>query len=74
MGVATSSSTFFRQMGGTLAAAAFLSVLFAKVPGQGRPAFRTASQTPEFQAAAAANPEQARALAGLKVAVGAARP
>jgi EmrB/QacA subfamily drug resistance transporter len=32
MGVATSSSTFFRSMGGTFGAAAFLSILFNTVP------------------------------------------
>jgi hypothetical protein len=33
IGVATSSVTFFRQMGGTLGTAAFLSVLFTRLPG-----------------------------------------
>lgn len=33
MGVATSSATFFRQMGGTLGTAIFLSVLFGSVVG-----------------------------------------
>lgn len=33
MGVATSSSTFFRQMGGTLGTAVLLSVLFGLMPG-----------------------------------------
>lgn len=33
MGVATSSSTFFRQMGGTLGTAVLLSVLFSVMPG-----------------------------------------
>ncbi len=32
MGVATSSVTFFRQMGGTIGTAAFLSVLFSRLP------------------------------------------
>ncbi|WP_448615376.1 MDR family MFS transporter [Modestobacter sp. URMC 112] len=32
MGVATSSVTFFRQMGGTIGVAAFLSVLFTRLP------------------------------------------
>ncbi|MGY2128855.1 MDR family MFS transporter [Blastococcus sp. SYSU DS0617] len=32
MGVATSSVTFFRQMGGTIGAAAFLSLLFTRLP------------------------------------------
>jgi hypothetical protein len=33
MGVATSASTFFRQMGGTLGVAILLSVLFSALPG-----------------------------------------
>jgi EmrB/QacA subfamily drug resistance transporter len=33
IGVATSSVTFFRQMGGTLGTAIFLSVLFTRLPG-----------------------------------------
>jgi hypothetical protein len=32
MGVATSSVTFFRQMGGTIGVAAFLSLLFTRLP------------------------------------------
>ncbi|RBY92970.1 MDR family MFS transporter [Blastococcus sp. TF02A-30] len=32
MGVATSSVTFFRQMGGTIGTAAFLSILFTRLP------------------------------------------
>ena len=51
MGVATSSTTFFRQMGGTLGTAVFLSVLFSTVGDRIASAFRTAATTPEFQAA-----------------------
>ncbi len=51
MGVATSSATFFRQMGGTLGTAVFLSILFASVGDRITAAFRTAATTPEFQAA-----------------------
>ena len=36
MGVATSSVTFFRQMGGTLGTAVFLSILFSTVGDQDR--------------------------------------
>src|SRR4029450_1628844 len=32
MGVATSSVTFFRQMGGPIGVAAFLSILFTRLP------------------------------------------
>lgn len=42
MGVATSASTFFRQIGGTLGTAVLLSVLFAALPGN----IITATQNP----------------------------
>ena len=51
MGVATSSATFFRQMGGTLGTAVFLSVLFNAVPGNIATAFKSIAPTPQFQAA-----------------------
>jgi hypothetical protein len=51
MGVATSSATFFRQMGGTLGTAVFLSVLFGSVLGNIKDAFTAAAKTPAFQAA-----------------------
>jgi len=51
MGVATSSATFFRQMGGTLGTAVFLSVLFNGLPDKIASAFQTSAATPEFQAA-----------------------
>lgn len=51
MGVATSSSTFFRQMGGTAGTAVFLSVLFSTVTGNISSAFRSAASTPQLQAA-----------------------
>ncbi|MGH4025802.1 MAG: MDR family MFS transporter, partial [Pseudonocardiaceae bacterium] len=53
MGVATASSTFFRQMGGTLGVAVFLSVLFGIVGSRIVDAFQGAARTPEFQAALA---------------------
>jgi hypothetical protein len=62
IGVATSSVTFFRSMGGTLGTAVFLSVLFNVLPGKIGSAFRTAEATPEFQRALAADPSQAQAL------------
>ncbi|MDP9799824.1 EmrB/QacA subfamily drug resistance transporter [Catenuloplanes nepalensis] len=62
IGTATSAVTFFRQMGGTLGTAVFLSVLFAAVPGRIRDAFTDAQAAPEFQAALRDNPEQAAAL------------
>ncbi len=42
MGVATSSVTFFRQMGGTLGVAVFLSLLFTRLPVEIGNAFRSA--------------------------------
>ncbi|MER8114266.1 MFS transporter [Streptomyces sp. NPDC094031] len=51
MGVATASATFFRQMGGTAGTAIFLSVLFSTVGDKIGSAFRSAAQTPAFQAA-----------------------
>lgn len=51
IGVATASATFFRQMGGTLGVAVFLSVLFSTVQGNIRNAFQDAARTPAFQQA-----------------------
>src|SRR4051812_33123975 len=42
MGVATSSVTFFRQMGGTIGVAAFLSILFTTLPTKIGEAFQAA--------------------------------
>jgi EmrB/QacA subfamily drug resistance transporter len=53
MGVATASATFFRQMGGTLGVAVFLSILFSSAGSKIADAFRTIVPTPEFQAALA---------------------
>ena len=54
IGVATASATFFRQMGGTLGVAVFLSILFSTVGANISTALDEASRTPEFQAAAQA--------------------
>ncbi|MFI1435060.1 MFS transporter [Streptomyces lydicus] len=51
MGVATASSTFFRQMGATAGTAIFLSVLFSTVGDKISSAFRSAASTERFQAA-----------------------
>jgi EmrB/QacA subfamily drug resistance transporter len=48
MGVATSSATFFRQMGGTLGTAMSLSVLFGTVQDKISSAFKAAATTPQF--------------------------
>jgi hypothetical protein len=49
--VATSSATFFRQMGGTLGTAVFLSILFSALPGRIVASFRAAAADPAFTAA-----------------------
>jgi MFS family permease len=51
MGVATASVNLFRQTGGTVGAAAFLSVLFSTVGGRIADSTRAAFATPEFAAA-----------------------
>jgi len=51
IGVATSSATFTRQIGGTLGTAIFLSILFTAVPNRIQTAFSKVAPTPEFQAA-----------------------
>jgi MFS family permease len=51
IGVATSSATFTRQIGGTLGTAVFLSILFTAVPNRIQTAFARIAPTPEFQAA-----------------------
>jgi len=53
MGVSTSSATFFRQIGGTLGTAVFLSVLFSTVGDKIASAIRSAFATPAFHAALA---------------------
>lgn len=51
MGVATSSATFTRQIGGTLGTAVFLSILFSQAGSRIGEAFARLAPTPEFQAA-----------------------
>jgi EmrB/QacA subfamily drug resistance transporter len=62
IGVATSSVTFFRQMGGTLGTAVFLSILLTNLPGKIADALRAVQNTPQFTAALAAHPDQAATL------------
>ena len=64
MGVATSSGIFFRQVGGTLGTAVFLSILFSAAPHRIASQYATAEQTPQFQAAAQAHPDQVKLLSG----------
>ncbi|MEO7752992.1 MAG: MDR family MFS transporter [Terracoccus sp.] len=51
MGVATSSATFTRQIGGTLGTAVFLSILFSQAGSRISESFQSASTSPEFLAA-----------------------
>ena len=51
MGVASSSATFFRQMGATLGTAVFLSILFSVLGGRIGSAFATEARSAPFQAA-----------------------
>ena len=51
IGVATSSATFTRQIGGTLGTAVFLSILFSKLASGVAPGYAAAQQDPAFQAA-----------------------
>ena len=65
IGVATSTATFTRQIGGTIGTAVFLTILFSLVPEKIAAAMRTVAPTPEFQAALRdpANAEFARQMA-----------
>ncbi len=51
IGVATASATFFRQVGGTLGTAVFLSILFSTAGDNISRAFRSIGQDADFQAA-----------------------
>jgi EmrB/QacA subfamily drug resistance transporter len=62
MGVATASVTFFRQMGGTLGAAVFLSILFSTVTANITSAVGDVARTDAFRAAVAANPRDVALL------------
>jgi EmrB/QacA subfamily drug resistance transporter len=55
IGVATSSATFFRQLGGTLGVAIFLSLLFNGLPSKIGSAIQANSTNPAFQQALAAS-------------------
>jgi EmrB/QacA subfamily drug resistance transporter len=62
IGVATSSTTFFRQMGGTLGVAVFLSIVYSVVGGKIGSAFADARHSQAFQQAAKAHPDQIKIL------------
>lgn len=54
MGVSTAAATFFRQIGGTLGVAVFLSILFAQLTPNISDQLRTAAQDPAYQQAVVA--------------------
>ncbi|WP_261564593.1 MDR family MFS transporter [Frankia gtarii] len=62
IGVATSSTTFFRQLGGTLGVAVFLSVVYSIVGSRITSAYTDARGTAAFDAAARSHPDQLKAL------------
>lgn len=64
MGVATSSATFFRSIGGTVGTAVFLSILFSLVGSKIAEAFTAVRTDQAFLAAAAQDPEFAKMLQG----------
>jgi len=64
MGVATSSATFFRSIGGTVGTAVFLSILFSVVGGKIASAFGSVRTDPAFLAALQDNPQFAQSLQG----------
>ncbi|NJP47375.1 MDR family MFS transporter [Actinacidiphila epipremni] len=64
IGVATSSTTFFRQMGGTLGVAVFLSIVYSVVGDRINSAFADARGQAAFKQAAAAHPDQLKQLTG----------
>ena len=62
MGVASSSSSFFRSVGGTLGTAIFLSILFSAAGSKIGDKYAAAASDPAFVAAAHAHPDQLAAL------------
>ena len=62
MGVATSSATFFRSIGGTVGTAVFLSILFSVVGSQIADAFASVRTDPAFLAALQQNPDFAQSM------------
>ncbi|CAM4069301.1 DHA2 family efflux MFS transporter permease subunit [Kibdelosporangium persicum] len=71
MGVSTASATFFRQMGGTIGVAVFLSLMFSTVGDKIREAFERIAPTPAFQQALTdpavlSNPQNAQVIQGLQ--------
>jgi EmrB/QacA subfamily drug resistance transporter len=75
IGVATSTATFTRQIGGTIGTAVFLSILFSLVPEKISGAMRTVAPTPDFRDALRepSNAEFARQFAESQASGGAAQ-
>jgi EmrB/QacA subfamily drug resistance transporter len=67
MGVATASTTFFRQMGGTLGTAVFLSILFSSAGSKIAAALTKAQHNPAFVSALRDHPAQQVALHNLNL-------
>lgn len=70
MGVSTAAGTFFRQIGGTLGVAVFLSILFAQLTPNITDEMQAAARDPQFQQAVAegarsSNPADAALAKGL---------
>ena len=71
MGVGSASVMFFRQIGGSIGTAVFLTLMFSAVPGAIADQFKTAAATPEFQQAVQdpqvlANPANAAVIEVIK--------
>ncbi len=64
IGVATSATTFFRQMGGTIGVAVYLSIVYSIVQDHIRNAYAAAVKSPAFLAAARAHPDELAKLRG----------
>lgn len=62
IGVATSSTTFFRQLGGTLGVAVFLSIVYSVVGSKIGAAYASERGNAAFQQAAKAHPDQLKTL------------
>ncbi len=58
IGVSTSSATFFRQMGGTIGVAVYLSIVYSIAADHIRSAYEAAAKSPAFIAIARAHPDQ----------------
>ncbi|MEV6557371.1 MDR family MFS transporter [Nocardia sp. NPDC051756] len=70
MGVSTAAATFFRQIGGTLGVAVFLSILFAQLTPNISDEMRSAATDPQFQhavveGAQSSNPADAALAKGM---------